>query len=126
MGEAYLAAGQVDQSIEQFEKLVTITQRHSLFHSFLGMAYGRAGRAEEANRILDEIAEKNLSPELLSAQQARVHLGLGNYETALDLLEGAEDGSPMVITDLLGGRHWDPLRELPRFQDLVARLNIPE
>ena len=57
---------------------------------------------------------------------ARVHAALGENDKALELLEeGYEIGDAnMVLVKV--NPDFDPLRDDPRFQDLLRRMNFPD
>lgn len=53
---------------------------------------------------------------------AVVHLGLGDNERALSLLEQAVDRGNFQVLYLKADARFDPLRADPRFAELVARI----
>ena len=80
----------------------------------LGLAYARSGRAEDARRIAGGLPVQPIV--------AEIYLLLGDYDDAVDRLEQLSEVNqavsvPMLRIDPL----WDPLRDHPRFQALLAR-----
>ena len=78
----------------------------------LGLAYARLGNAEAARPMA---AELTLIPEA-----AEIYLLIGDFDTAIDILEqrtinDVEVTVPLLRLDPL----WDPLRDHPRFQRLL-------
>jgi hypothetical protein len=55
----------------------------------LGHAYGRAGRPDQSRGILVELHERGSREEVPAFVHAMVHVGLGDHERALTLLERA-------------------------------------
>ncbi|UCF79178.1 MAG: protein kinase [Candidatus Eiseniibacteriota bacterium] len=51
---------------------------------------------------------------------------LGETDKALALLEKAYEKHDMEMHTLKSNPYWDPLRDDPRFQDLLRRMNFPE
>lgn len=122
LGEAYLAAGQPGKAVANFEQLAVMTDRAPLPLSFLGMAYGQAGHIERARAITDEITAGTTVAELLPGRLARISLGLGDYDTAINQLEQSIGVGQMITLELLGAPAWDPLRADPRFQAIVEQI----
>ncbi len=57
---------------------------------------------------------------------ARIYTRLGEKEKALEWLEKAYDKHVGALAALNSSPFWDPLREEPRFLDLLKRMNFPE
>jgi len=54
-----------------------------------------------------------------------VYASLGDHEEAIATLEKSELVSPASLTQFLKGTaHFDPLRDDPRFHDLLRRMNL--
>lgn len=89
-----------------------------------GYIFGRTGQVEEARRMLDTL--DGLSPDraVVPMQRALIHVGLGEFDVALDLLEASLE-EPTNQTRLLNVEPlFDPLRTDPRFQDLLRRIGF--
>ena len=54
-----------------------------------------------------------------------VHIGLRENQAALDLIEKAYDEHDPVLLWLRVSSNFDPLRGEPRYEQMVARLNLP-
>ena len=89
----------------------------------LGYFYGRAGRRQDALRLLHEAEVKHLFGPF---GRSLVHLGLGDYHQASLLLQQAYDQKlfPEFGWTLKVGSIWDPLRPDPGFQSLLRRMNL--
>lgn len=119
LGLAYLQAGNFDEAIPLFESAVSLSDEAPLYLSSLGYAYALAGRTGEAQRMLEELEQAgDPSPFNLAV----VHLGLGDNERALSLLEQAVDRGNFQVLYLKADARFDPLRADPRFAELVARI----
>ena len=55
---------------------------------------------------------------------ATIHTYLGEKDQAFEQLEKAYQEHDWLLTALKVGPDWDPLRDDPRFQDLLLRLNL--
>jgi len=58
---------------------------------------------------------------------AHIYVMVGEYDKAIDRLEDLLSiPGPLSIPLLRLDPAWDPLRNHPRFQDLLRRMNLPE
>ena len=90
----------------------------------MGLAYvlGISGQEEEARGILAELESENAQPII----RAEVHLGLGEFDKAIELLELAYEARNSTVVYILQGPRFDPLRGHPRFEALVERIGWRE
>ena len=92
----------------------------------LGYCYARWGRQEEARKVLADLETLRERSYAQAIALAGVHAGLDEKDQALDWLERAFEehcgGLAWVGYDLV----WDSLREEPRFQALLRKMNLPE
>jgi serine/threonine-protein kinase len=84
----------------------------------LGLAYARLGNREAARRMVAGIPANEFSLET----PTEIYLLIGDYEAAVDLLERLSGVRQLLSVPLLRiDPLWDPLRDHPRFQALLAR-----
>ena len=85
-----------------------------------GLAYMLAANGDEgrAREILSELRDENAQPFHL----AEIHLGLGEFEPALDQLERAYEARNSLLLYIRHGPRFDPLRGQPRFEALIDRI----
>jgi hypothetical protein len=83
-----------------------------------------AGRIDGAREILHELEARAASGFVAPYHLAFVHTGLGDHERAIDLLERAFDERAGSIYGIKGSFLFAPLRSHPRFQALLARMNL--
>jgi len=109
------AAGAVAEARRGFELEASDSQLATL-----GFVYAVSGQLAEARRVLEQLGKKpDTSPEYLSF----VHVGLSNNDLAIaDLEQAYRRGS--LLADALAGPQVmvDPIRNDPRFQDLLRRV----
>ena len=86
------------------------------------------GRRAEAERHLAELqrAAAAAHQRIVPKHLAQVQLALGNRDRALDLLEDAINEHDPSLLWLAVDPRVDPLRSMPRFDALLARLRIPD
>jgi TolB-like protein/Tfp pilus assembly protein PilF len=91
----------------------------------LGYIHARTNRRADALRILNELRTRSEREYVPPSALASVHIGLGQNEEALELLELAYERRDVVLVWLKVRRYFDPLRDDPRFQELLRRMNFP-
>jgi adenylate cyclase len=152
-GEALFNAGRLEESLLQFELAVSISPTTAFVHGDLAFTHMLLGNYPEAREAAIESGRLNgisvtaelatidalENPELTDkaiAEIARSNLpdavwgkaihyaALGEYELALENLElGFETGDPYAVR-MNSMVIFDPLRETPRFQALLAKMNL--
>ena len=94
--------------------------------SVLGYAYAAWGKRNEALGVLEKVqglAQK--LPFVPPSQEARIHLALGDKDTALRLLDRACDERDFQFTMLRFEPPFDRLRGDPRFVELLRKAGLP-
>jgi len=112
LGRALLGQGRTEEAIRTFTKSGARSQR-----GYLGCAYARAGRREEAEKLAID-----LSPQ----QQAVVFAGLGDKERTLDALDRMAVVGPVRMGSILSLPELALLRGDPRLNALRKRVGLLE
>ena len=88
------------------------------------MAYAKAGERAKARTILKrlEASKAYVSPGVLAA----LYVALGEHEQAFAALERAYAAHDTQLQFLRVDSNLDPLRDDPRFQDLLRRIGLPQ
>jgi serine/threonine-protein kinase len=123
LGMALVANGQPDEAIKVLEKALG-TNRTPAVMGILVRAYAHAGRREEALRLLDELKQRQRSTYVPTAAFVNAYLGLGDNEQALAWLERAYLEQSNILQLIKVHPYFDPLREDPRFKDLVHKVGL--
>ena len=87
-------------------------------------AYAHAGRREEALRLLDELKRRQRTTYVPTAAFVNAYLGLDDNEQALGWLEKAYEEQSNILQLIKVHPYFDPLREDPRFKDLVHKVGL--
>ena len=126
LGRAYLATGRQDEAIAEFERADQAMGHVPFSAGELGHALARVGKRAEAERLPAEMMTRRQRGYDPAFAVAWIHIGLGNREEALDWTERAVDerlaGFYLPSVDPI----YDSLRREPRFQSLLARMNLPD
>jgi tetratricopeptide (TPR) repeat protein len=114
---------QFDRSIAAFEQAGRLDQS-PMIAGQLGCVYAMAGLRDEARATLAEMKTKSAESYVPPYYIAIIHAALGEEDEAFDYLERAfemRDGSlPLLKVD----QRVDPLRDDPRFADLLWRVGL--
>jgi TolB-like protein len=90
----------------------------------MGQVYGLGGETDRARDMLAKLDDLARTAYVPSTAFAVVHLGLGEYERALDWLEKGLALRDPPLTSLYAHPVYDPLRGYPRFDALLCALNF--
>ena len=124
-GHAYQLQGRQTEAIHELERAVEASGRISLALTDLGFAYARAGRREDAERLISEVrtqvSQRGYSPMGVGI----IRIGLGEKDAAFEVFEqGLLERAPSLL--FLRQCYWyDDLRADPRYDDLVRRVGFP-
>lgn len=95
-------------------------------HAQLGLAYAGLGQADDAVREghdaveLLPLSEDTYAGAALVDNLAHIYVMVGDYDAAVDQLEVLLSvDSPVSVPWLMADPTWDPLREQPRFKNLL-------
>jgi tetratricopeptide (TPR) repeat protein len=125
LGMAYLQLKQFDKSIEAYRRAVELSDGLAEIKAGLGHAYGMAGRKEEARKVLNELnslAEKYYIPPV---QIAYVAASLDEIDETFELLEKAYIERTWDLVFIREEPWFDDFHSLPRFVDLLKRIQFP-
>ena len=117
-----------DEAIAEFRKLVELEGHAPRYAGALGYTYGLAGRRAEALEELRILTELSAQGEYVPAGAfgTLVHAGLGDFDSAFEWFDKACDERDNDLPFFkFAPTFLDPLRCDPRFDALVARLNLP-
>jgi tetratricopeptide (TPR) repeat protein len=121
----YIKNGSVDEAFAEIEKAKAARKDDPLIVYSTGMAYAAAGKKPEALEKIKEL--EALAGGTLSTAHwiAKIYATLNDKEQAFSWLDRG------LATGALGVFYkdepiWDPIREDPRFEKLVAKLVMPQ
>jgi eukaryotic-like serine/threonine-protein kinase len=120
----YELQGKYSDAVAEFQKAASYSPGSVLVKSELGHAYAKAGRREDALRVLDELQQSPGLRRVSPFHLALVHVGLGEKDRAIDQLEKAYDEHSERLVWLRADPRFDPLRQDPRFFDLMTRVGL--
>jgi len=121
LGVLYLRKGDLPQAIAALEKAAALSSPRS--QAWLGYAYGVTGRRTEAVKILAELERLSRQQYVPPLSFAIVHLGLGEKQRALALLETGYEERTVDSPGL--AVLFELLRDEPRYQAILRRMGLP-
>ncbi|MBS1855032.1 MAG: winged helix-turn-helix domain-containing protein [Acidobacteria bacterium] len=121
----YLLLSLVYQKLGRAPDAVTLLERPEFRTSgALAAAYAQSGRAGEARQILKRLTGPDSMAQAFEI--AEVYLALGDPDRGLEWLAKSVDRKETGARFLKVSPEFDNIRADPRFQALVARLNLPD
>ena len=124
LARVYRLAGKTDLAIEHSRRMVDSAD--PLGPAFLGASYARAGRRAEALAIAAKMEAEVRRTHQGNFLVAIVYSSLGDKERALQWLEEAFRAHETFLPWIGVDPEFDPIRDDPRFADLIRRVGIPE
>lgn len=125
MGRAYDTTGQLPEAIAALEKWHNIPGRmQGRGFGSLGAAYARAGRREDAMRLLDDALTRSRHAYVSPTSIGQIYAALGDRRHAMEWLEkGYEERDHSLVT-LKTDPIYNPLRREDRFVALQRKMNL--
>jgi serine/threonine-protein kinase len=124
LGWALFLNGRRDEGIVALQRAAAMSGSGSTWLSQLGQAYGMAGRMEEARGILAQLLANASERYVPPYHLAYIYVGLGEYDTAMNMLEQAFDERSGAISGIKWSFLFVPLRTHPRFIALLEKMNL--
>jgi TolB-like protein/Tfp pilus assembly protein PilF len=122
LGEALYLKGDVTGAIAEYEKAAALDDDPEIL-ALLGRAYAETGKKEQALGLLEKLKALGGQHYIRNYVYTIIYAGLGDKAAAIDYLEKARDGGETPDTTWLKvDPLFDPLRNEPRFQQLVAKM----
>jgi len=126
-GGVYVQQGMFDEGISDIELAAEMLEGRNLIPAaYLGFAYARAGRRDDAERVLRELqgisAERFVNPDYI----AIVLIGLGENDQAIEWLQRATEARTDWPVFFPVDPVTDSIRSDPRYQELLRRVGLSE
>jgi len=123
LAQTYLAKGEFKQAVAEIEKAAAVSPDTETLAA-LGQAYAVSGNREEAKRLLAQLTELSSNKYIPAFFLARIYIGLGEKDLALEYLEKAYDERYGMLAYLRQEAAFDSLQSDPRFEAFVERVGI--
>jgi eukaryotic-like serine/threonine-protein kinase len=91
-----------------------------------GIAYAKTGRRDKAEEMISKFREIATTQYVPTCRIAGIYVALDDKDKAFEELNKAFGARDWELYRLNADTYWNPLRDDPRFKDLLKRLNLPE
>jgi tetratricopeptide (TPR) repeat protein len=126
LGWAYEQKRMPEAAIAEFRQALALSPDNPITLASLGHAYALAGNELEARKVLVQLEQLSKRRYVPAYFVAVIYIGLGQKEQALQWLGRAYDERSDELVYIKVEPRLDPLRDDPRFQALVRRMNFPD
>ena len=122
----YIRKGQNREALAEAEKGVELAKRAN--RTLVGLVYAlsASGKRREAIALVKELQEKYAKSQADGAELAGAFAGLGEKDEAFGWLEKSFQDHSSLLVDLRIDPSFAPLRDDPRYKDLLKRMGLPE
>jgi tetratricopeptide (TPR) repeat protein len=124
LGWAYFLSGRIEEGLTELERAAARSATNTLWLSQLAEAYALAGKHAYARGILVELKGRATRGYVSPYHFAYVYTGLGEVDDAMDALEQAMAARAGGVYGIKGSFLFKPLHGQPRFQALLAKMNL--
>ncbi len=125
IGMSYLKKDMPDEAIKAFSKSYELAPNTPVTSAQLASALARAGREADAHKQLAAVLKPGAYPYVSPGDIAEAYVWLGDHDRAMDWLQKAFDERTFSMAYLKVHPAFDPIRQDPRFINLLLRLNFP-
>ncbi len=124
LGMAYIELKDYDNSITTYRKAFELADGTVEVGGGLGHALGLAGQYDLAKQMTDYYSQAAQDHYLPPVQRAFIHIGIGEYDEAIQLLEQAYREHSWFLIFIQIEPWYDPIRKDPRFHDIIDRMEF--
>jgi eukaryotic-like serine/threonine-protein kinase len=121
LGTALQLKGQLSEAVAEYSKAVELNDDPSVL-ALLGQAYARAGKRDEAQKILVRLSEEAKSRYVQAYSFVLMYLALSDKERAIDEMERAYRERDANVAQIRTDPMLDDLRGNQRFETLVKQI----
>ena len=125
LGFALVASNRPAEAIPVLERAVSLSSGSPAAVGVLIRAYAHAGRRSDAIRLLADLKRRRQRGYIPAAAFVNAYLGLDDNEQAFYWLEQAFRERSNILQFVKTHPYFDPIRDDPRFADLVRRVGRP-
>jgi TolB-like protein/Tfp pilus assembly protein PilF len=126
LATTYLKLGRVEEALTEAQKAVELSKRHAYALSALSRALAASGNKSDALKLIREIEQNPLRGESDKYFISTMYAGLGDKDQAFAWLEKSFQERNTFLTNLRIDASMEPLRDDPRYKDIIRRMGLPE
>ena len=126
LAQSYLKLGRNAEAIAAAEKAVELSNRSSISVGDLGFIYASTKKPAEAMQLIRELEEKYARKEAIGQYIAPIYVGLGDKDKAFEWLEKDFQSRNGKLVEIRWQLQFEPLRDDPRYKDLIKGMGLPK
>jgi tetratricopeptide (TPR) repeat protein len=126
LGVAYIANGMYDEAREVAEGGLRLSSANSDMLFVVGLAHAKQGRRREAEQVIAQLRATARTRYVRTYWLACIYAALGDKDKAFAELEKSYEDRDNFLPRAKIDPLIDPLRDDPRFKDLLKRMKLPE
>ncbi len=126
LGLAYIEVGKGDRAVELLRRTRELALDRPSVVALLGFANAASGNIQQASYVLNELRELSKQRYVSAFDLARIHIGLGETDRAVEMLASAERERSTSLTWARVDPTLDPLRGDFAFRELLRRMDLPD
>jgi len=123
LGDIFIQKQMYQEAIAEWRQAIAF-DRSNRNLGRLGYAYAKAGQKAEAQQILQELEDQVTRRRASAVHIARIYVGLGNKDRALDWLRKGYDERSDHVLSLGVDPVYDGLRTDPRFVEMLRGIGL--
>ena len=123
LGFAYVSAGNIEEAAKEAATLEALESGIG-YKGHAGWIFAKAGRREDAHRILAELQERSRAQYVDPAVIAMIHAGLGNAAEAFEWLNSAVENKSAGVPYVTFAPAFDTLRSDPRYKRIMNKAGL--
>lgn len=124
MGHAYFQKGNPEAALEQYRRAQALEGSVPSYDAFIARGLASTGEEEKARHILAGLVERAAERYIRSEILAVGFAALGEKDEAFKHLEHALEARSAGLIYLVVDPMYDPLRDDPRFRELVEKVGL--
>jgi serine/threonine protein kinase/Tfp pilus assembly protein PilF len=125
MGNILFQQGRYEEALSLFQREKKLARGWALHvQPWIGMAYAKLGRKDEAQTILSDLISKSQQNHVPATPVAALFFVLGDNDEGFRWLEKAYTEYDTWVRLLKSDTVFDPVREDPRFLDILKKLGL--
>ncbi len=120
------AIGAGAQAVAALEKAHALSGKSPFTMGFLAYVYGRAGRLDDARRLLESAEKLAANSYIPPSTFALGYVGLNEWDVAFDWWNRAIEVRDPLVMPLKSYPFFDPVRRDPRYGAMLSLMNLAE
>jgi tetratricopeptide (TPR) repeat protein len=126
LSQAYIFNGSYEEAIALDEQWLQIDPTNQFALRDAGIAYAKNGQRDKAEEMISRFREIAKTQYVPSCRISGIYGALGDKEKAFAELKQAFEVRDWEVFRMNAEPYFSSLRDDPRFQELLKRLNLPE